>query len=366
MPHKMRMHQLRLFALGLAALLSIGVAHAFTTSFRPATSWKCERGNRLNSEVTRDTDVEFDWEDASRQMEELDLLEKSVARSNELEPPLERFGPNRDCPGTAPDDDLESLPTGEIIVQPESNRRDILKKELATLSIESFADASNDTNDELTGSTRTAEDVMRDLEQLERLPIMRPATHHSLNAHWSFVFTGVPTIGMKLITLLSRISTLFPFEILDFRDVALSVSDGQSKAKAVVEVKVCGSIDLLLEVCTSLRRPDQSDLEGDYCEFGDEDGRLLLEHFEGIWLNGNLLPTPQEWHTTRTLEITYMDGDIMVARTSGGSPHLLLRNTPLCYSGEDEETYSEDDALVVEDAIEECSIDGQKWTKFFR
>jgi len=302
-----------------------------------------------SSEITRDTDVVlFDWEDATRQMQALDLLGQSVAES------------------PAPDDDLDSLQS-ETTVPPKSERRrrDLLKKELATLSIKSFADVSNDTNDELIGPTRTAEDVMRDLEH-ERLPIMRPATHHSLNAHWSFVFTGVPTIGMRLITLLSRISALFPFEILDFRDVALSVSDGQSKAKALVEVKVCGYLDLLLEVVTSLRRPDQSDLDGDYCEFGDEDGRLLLEHFEGIWLNGNRLPTPQEWHTTRTLEITYMDGDIMVARTSGGAPHLLLRNTPLCYSGEDAETYSEDDALVVEDAIEECSIDGQRWTEFFR
>ncbi|EJK49850.1 hypothetical protein THAOC_31233 [Thalassiosira oceanica] len=344
-----RMHPLLVLALGIA----IGLAHAFSSS-RSATSWNCARSNRMSelaatvftnsSEITRGTDVVFDWEDASRQMQALALLGPSAAES------------------PAPDD-LESFPS-ETTVPPTSDRRELLKKELATLSIKSFADVS-DTNDELIGPARTAEDVMRDLEH-ERLPIMRPATHHSLNAHWSFVFTGVPTIGMRLITLLSRISTLFPFEILDFRDVALSVSDGQSKAKAVVEVKVCGSLDLLLEVVTSLRRPDQSDLDGDYCEFGDEDGRLLLEHFEGIWLNGNRLPTPQEWHTTRTLEITYMDGDIMVARTSGGAPHLLLRNTPLCYSGEDAETYSEDDALVVEDAIEECSIDGQRWTEFFR
>ena len=350
-----------------------GVAHAFSFPSPPsaATSRNCARSNRRRSELAasalpnssdtiRDTDADtnavFDWEDASRQMEGLDCLEKSVARTNNPESP------------PAPETDLESSPANtpaQTAVHLEPDRRDVLKKELATLSIKSFVDVPG-ANDELIESNRTAEEVMSDLEQLERLPIIRPATHHSLNAHWSFVFTGVPTIGMRLITLLSRISTHFPFEILDFRDVALSVSDGQSKAKAVVEVKVCGSLDLLLEVCTSLRRPDQRDLDGDYSEFRDENGRLLLEHFEGIWLNGNRLWTPQEWHTTRTLEITYMDGDIMVARTSGGSPHLLLRNTPLCYSGEDAEAYSEDDALVVEDAIEECSIDGQRWTEFFR
>jgi hypothetical protein len=30
---------------------------------------------------------------------------------------------------------------------------------------------------------------MKELEQLP-LPIQRPATHPSLNTHWSFVFTG--------------------------------------------------------------------------------------------------------------------------------------------------------------------------------
>ncbi|KAL7534877.1 hypothetical protein ACHAXR_006138 [Thalassiosira sp. AJA248-18] len=209
---------------------------------------------------------------------------------------------------------------------------------------------------------QTAECIMKELEQLDPLPILRPAMHHSLNAHWSFVFTGVPTIGMQLITLLSRISTLFPFEILDFRDVALCVVDGQSQAKAVVEVQVCGAWEVLLEVCTSLRRPTKEDLEGEYREFRGEDGTLLLEHFQGVQLNGVKIPTPKSWHTTRTLEITYMDKDIMIARTSGGEPHLLLRNSPLCYSPED---MMLDDDSMMDEEVEECDLDGNGFSAFF-
>jgi hypothetical protein len=162
-------------------------------------------------------------------------------------------------------------------------------------------------------------------------------------------------------------SVMFPFEILDFQDVALCVTDEQTKAKAIVEVKVCGAWDFVLEVCTSLRRPTAEDLDGEYARFKDEDGTLLLEHFQGIELNGVKIPTPREWHTTRTLEITYMDKDIMIARTSGGEPHLLLRNSPLCYTPEEMmmlEVLDDDDGM--EEVVEECDLDGgSSWTEFF-
>lgn len=89
------------------------------------------------------------------------------------------------------------------------------------------------------------------------------------------------------------------------------------------------------------------------------------------------MPTPKKWHTTRTLEITYMDNDIMVARTSGGEPHLLLRNSPMCYSSENlmeqEDQQTQEDASIVaidnDDGDEEddvCDVtENHKWTEFF-
>ncbi len=166
---------------------------------------------------------------------------------------------------------------------------------------------------------QTAESLMKTLESLHPLPIPHPATHPTLNSHWSFVFTGVPTIGMKLITLLSRISSYLPFEILDFREVGLIVTNDQRNAKAVVEVRVCGVWDVVLEVHTSLRRPREngsddaywkeilkkrnvdgdevsrldSAVDRDICSDAgafeaEENGTLLLENFQGIQLNGEL------------------------------------------------------------------------------
>ncbi|KAL9187485.1 hypothetical protein ACHAXT_001588 [Thalassiosira profunda] len=260
--------------------------------------------------------------------------------------------------------DLQSASTLAHAAAAETERAR-LKRELARVSITGYcSDADVSECDAEEGKTpRTAEDIMKELERMDPLPIISPATHHSLNADWAFVFTGVPTIGMRLITLLSRMSVLFPFEILDFRDVALCVTDGQSRAKAVVDVKVCGVCELLLEVCTSLRRPTAEDLEGEYKDFKGEQGTLLLEHFQGITLNGVEIPTPESWRTTRTLDITYMDKDIMVARTGGGEPHLLLRNSPLCYTSEEMVAHGDDAAMA--DDVELCDLDGPAWTEFF-
>lgn len=265
----------------------------------------------------------------------------------------------------------------------ESSLRNRLKRELAHVSITGFhhhhtddalsasPSSSSSSSTTSTGVARTAEVIMKELETLRPVSSMpHPATHRSLDAHWSFVFTGVPTIGMRLITLLSRISGFLPFELLDFRDVALCVVDGRTRAKAVVEVTVCGTWDVVLEVCTSLRRPEGEDLEDEkYVEYRAEDGTLLLEHFQGVELNGVEIPTPRSWHTTRTLEITYMDEDIMIARTSGGEPHLLLRNSPLCYTPEEMMTLHDDveeDGDDVDDEMEECDVDGgNAWTEFF-
>ena len=60
-----------------------------------------------------------------------------------------------------------------------------------------------------------------------------------------------------------------------------------------------------------------------------------------------------------------MDKDIMIARTAGGEPHLLLRNSPLCYSPEEMILRSNDDNAM-EEEIEECDLDGgSKCTEFF-
>jgi len=291
----------------------------------------------MNNETTVFTSPPFEW-NQTLALEEIEALETMMM-----------------------DTAAAAIPADTILEE----KRNSLKKQLARKAITNFISEDEQPRG-LCEDARTAESIMKELEQLNPLPIARPASHYSLNANWSFVFTGVPTIGMKLITLLSRISIMLPFEILDFKDVSLKVTDRQAKAMAIVSARVCGAFDWELRVCTSLRRPKKKDFDEVYTEFRGEEGTLLLEHFQGIWLNGHQIPTPKQWHTTRTLEITYMDKDIMIARTSGGEPHLLLRNSPMCYTVEQMMVGYEDDEL--EDEMEECSVDDEgnnKWTQFF-
>ena len=204
---------------------------------------------------------------------------------------------------------------------PTTTRRNEIKKELAKAAI---------TNFDAQGKPNYAEDLMKELETMR--PWERTASHPELNARWSFVFTGVPTIGMRLITLLSRISVGFP--VVDFHDVFLEVMDEKSHVRATVSWKAFG-IPMELNVHTALE-PDPT----------DESGNVMLETFQSLTLMGVPLPTPQSWAKTRTLDISYLDSDMMIARTAGGEPHLLLRNSR-CTTADDE-----------------CDVD-QELTEFF-
>jgi hypothetical protein len=177
-------------------------------------------------------------------------------------------------------------------------------------------------------TTTEAEDIMKELEAVNPWP--NPAHHPLLNARWSFVFTGVPTFGMKLITLLSRISVGFSKSVLEFDNVFLEVAHQQSQVKAIVRVEVMGQ-PVELNVFTKLRLPTTHDPKG----------TLLIESFDRLVLMGVEIPTPESWKSCRELQITYLDEDMMIARTAGGEPHLLLRHSP-CST--DDDTCDLDDA----------------------
>ena len=191
-------------------------------------------------------------------------------------------------------------------------RRELLKHQLAAAAIENYQELqpSLATNHRRKRSdSLTAEDIMRQLE--DYCPVTCPVHEPTLlNARWSFCFTGVPTIGMKLITLLSRLSSaLRPIE---FHNVYLDVYDQQSRVKAVVRFAILG-YPMELNVHTIL---------------APRDATHLNETFQSVVLNGVTLPTPRSWQKSRDLEIRYVDQDFMIARTAGGEPHLLLRHSP--------------------------------------
>eukprot|EP00429_Kryptoperidinium_foliaceum_P093328 CAMPEP_0176185160 /NCGR_PEP_ID=MMETSP0121_2-20121125/1207_1 /TAXON_ID=160619 /ORGANISM="Kryptoperidinium foliaceum, Strain CCMP 1326" /LENGTH=373 /DNA_ID=CAMNT_0017523597 /DNA_START=38 /DNA_END=1159 /DNA_ORIENTATION=- len=217
--------------------------------------------------------------------------------------------------------------------------RQQIKQALAKAAIEDY-DMEAYQKSIISGSTTTvAEDLMKELETVYPWP--KPAQHPLLNARWSFVFTGVPTIGMRLITLLSRVSVGFSKTVLEFDNVFLEVSQQQSQVKAIVRVEVLGQ-PVELNVFTKLRLPTSH----------DPNGVLLIESFDKLVLMGVEIPTPDSWKSSRELQITYLDEDMMIARTAGGEPHLLLRHSPCstdddsCDLDEDEPTPFFQDAMA--------------------
>lgn len=203
-------------------------------------------------------------------------------------------------------------------------QRNDLKRQLMVAAIEQY-DASE-------GESGAAEDIMRQLEQLKPWP--KPAHNPALNARWSFVFTGVPTIGMKLITLLSRISVGVP--PVDFQDVYLEVRELEI-VKANVTAKFFG-VPIELIVRTKLQ-PNSTDSAGTY----------LVETFQSITVAGINIPTPASWHKSRSLEISYLDDDVMIARTAGGDPHFLLRHDTSSWCADKNDDDEDEDEL--------CSVD---------
>ena len=227
------------------------------------------------------------------------------------------------------------------------HHRERLKRKLAVAAIEDY-----DMEQYQSGMTTVAEDLMKQLEPFQPWP--RPAHHSQLNARWSFVFTGVPTIGMKLITLLSRICCLVDgsqdeknTSLLEFDNVFLEVSQQQSQVKAIVRVHLLGQ-PLELNVYTNLRPATPEEVER-VPTSAEGASTLLIESFDRLELQGIEVPTPSSWKSSRPLEITYLDEDMMIARTGvGGEPHLLLRHSP-CSTD-----------------VETCDLDTEPPTPFFQ
>ena len=84
-------------------------------------------------------------------------------------------------------------------------------------------------------------------------------------------------------------------------------------------------------------------------------GTHLCETFRLLALNGVTLPTPEHWKSTRDLEISYLDEDCMIARTSFGEPHLLLRQRSPCTESTEENDDEECDVnAVVTDFVQQA------------
>lgn len=198
------------------------------------------------------------------------------------------------------------------------------------------------------GPEHYCEDIMAELEQLR--PIARPAYHCSVNGDWCMVKAGTSTIDMALIEILSKVSQIVPF--LDFEDVYITLSDNASLVTCNIFLKLFGVLPVKVNAFTSMKNDDDH-----------PEGIRMFELFEGSRVFGIDFKPPSGLIQPRPLDITFLDGDIMIARNpnSGGEPHLLVR----IRSNPDEDPdhkytgFFEKARLLYGDRITRCLVDRQ-------
>ena len=183
----------------------------------------------------------------------------------------------------------------------------------------------------LTGISDSEEEI-RVMEELECLKpeSMRPAYDSRLNGQWNFVLSK-NDLGTQLI------KELLPPEYYSFGDddtdesssplrsilsslyslkgLYMRIHSNQTQVEIVLSSRIIfGQVPIDIVFGTSLEVSST-----------ESDGTLFLEKFESIEVGGVSLPVPESWQRFRYLEITYLDDDIVIARGSGGDPHVLVR-----------------------------------------
>jgi len=212
----------------------------------------------------------------------------------------------------------------------------------------------NDLKDELlrrNGNENVNDD--KDLDIMEELECLRPksmipADDPKLNGRWNFVLSK-DDLGTQLIKELlppdyhsigngsndeksipsaASSQSQPPWKFLlstayQLQGLYMRIHDEQTKVEIVLSSKLFfGQVPFEIVFSTSL-------LATNYDE--DTAGLLFLEKFEDVEIrfgtesSGWKLPIPSNWQRFRHLEITYLDDEIVIARGSGGDPHVLIR-----------------------------------------
>jgi len=192
--------------------------------------------------------------------------------------------------------------------------------------------------EQLLAGINDSKEEIRVMEELEclRPEDMRPAYDSRLNGQWNFVLSK-NDLGTQLI------KELLPPEYYSFGDddtdksssplrsilsslyslkgLYMRIHSEQTQVEIVLSSKVIfGQVPIDIVFGTSLEVSSASSNNDE-----EPDGTLFLEKFESIKVGGVSLPIPESWQRYRYLEITYLDDDIVIARGSGGDPHVLVR-----------------------------------------
>ncbi|CAM9221909.1 unnamed protein product, partial [Hapterophycus canaliculatus] len=162
---------------------------------------------------------------------------------------------------------------------------------------------------DLSSSKRMRTEVNELMLKLEPMnPTEKPAGARVLNGVWEFLYTGGLSPGTLAVQVLSRVAKTFS-SVVDLDGITLTISRDQPRVEAAVKATVFGT---QAQVKVRTRLEQKSDMR-------------LQEVYEEAEVAGVTIPIPARIQPRRTLYITYLDDDIMIARDDTGAPDLLIR-----------------------------------------
>jgi len=188
-----------------------------------------------------------------------------------------------------------------------------------------------------------ADEDMAIMEELEclRPQSMKPAYDSKLNGRWNFVLSK-DDLGTQLIKELLPPEYFLAFgekaakgnddsaaelqsplwkallgNLYQLKGLYMRIFEEQTQVEIVLASNILfGSIPIDIIFATSLLLTNYDP---------DTEGTLFLEKFESVKVGGVSLPIPESWQRYRYLEVTFLDDEIVIARGSGGEPHVLVR-----------------------------------------
>eukprot|EP00752_Nemacystus_decipiens_P006284 g5665.t1 len=216
---------------------------------------------------------------------------------------------------------LASAGNGRSFLSPALARSSALAMSTAeVVDVEGDADSSANVDEfdvktnllkqiDLSSSRRIRTEVNELMLKLEPMnPTENPARSPVLNGVWEFLYTGGISPGTLAVQVLSRIGKTFS-AVVDLEAITLTINRNQPRVEAAVKVSIFGT---QAQVKVRTRLEQKSDMR-------------LQEVYEEAEVAGVAIPIPARVQPRRTLYITYLDDDIMIARDDTGAPDLLIR-----------------------------------------
>lgn len=122
-----------------------------------------------------------------------------------------------------------------------------------------------------------------------------------------FLYAGGYSPGLFALSLAQKL----PSQLVEVGDLTISISRGQPRIEAKVDVTLFGGSEESVVVTARLE---------------EDSGLRFTETYESAEVLGNTVDIPEALQYSRDLYVSYVDEDILVVRDGSGVPEILVRN----------------------------------------